>query len=71
MQKTIKLIKLAQSDINNRYPIGFEITGEFISVPVIGDAFWVGYGYRTATVHEIMDNQTFRTLDGTYKYLFI
>ena len=67
----VKLTKLKESD-NPRHPNniaeGFEIEGEFICDPKVGESFWVGTNYRTSLVQEIIDSHTFRTYNSIYKW---
>jgi hypothetical protein len=70
----IKLEKIEELP-NARHPgnieVGYVKEGEMIDYPKVGRAFWVGYGWRTSTVTEIVDKNTFKTLNSTYRWTWL
>ena len=66
----IRLIKLKEAD-NPRHPHnipeGHVVTGNYVNAPEVGQPFWVGMGYRTSMVEEIISPDTFRTMNSIYK----
>lgn len=66
----IELTKIKESD-NPRHPNnieeGFVISGEMIDAPKVGNAFWVGHGWRTSLVVKVIDDTTFETMNSVYR----
>jgi hypothetical protein len=46
---------------------GYSRRGELISEPEIGQRFYVGWNWSTSPVREIIDENTFKTLNSIYK----
>jgi hypothetical protein len=69
--KLEKLNELPNAEHPNNINIGYIKEGEFISYPKVGESFWVGHYWRTSTVKEIIDNNTFKTCNSIYTYTFI
>lgn len=70
MGTQIRLIKLSESESPlhpNNIPIGYVKEGEKLASPKVGECFWVGSGWRTSTVQEILSEDTFRTHNSIYK----
>lgn len=71
MSKKVKITKLREVDnplYPDNIPEGYERIGDFITAPEVGQKFYVGMGWRTSAVQEIIDEHTFRTLNGVYKW---
>jgi hypothetical protein len=69
--KIIILEKLAEAPDPkhpNNIPVGEIHEGMFRTPPTVGDAFWVGFHWRTSPVVEILSDNTFRTLNSIYKW---
>jgi len=49
-------------------PVGYVKEGTFFDYPKLNCRFRVGAGWSTSVVREIIDSQTFRTLNSIYKY---
>jgi hypothetical protein len=64
-----KLKELPDALHPNNIIVGYEIEGEFISEPKIGECFYVGHFWATSTVKEIIDEQTFKTCNSIYRWL--
>lgn len=72
--KKIKLTKLAEAPNPlhpNNIEVGFEKIGLNMGEPVVGEPYWVGMGWRTSPVVEIIDPTTFRTLNSIYKIEYL
>ncbi len=72
--KQVKITKLKESDNPlhpNNISEGFFISGLLLKEPTIGEAFYVGYGWRTSAVKEIIDENTFRTYNSIYHWELI
>lgn len=70
MAQKIKLTKLKDCEdplYANHIPSGHEKIGQMCKEPVVGECFWVGESYRTSTVQEIIDENTFKTHNSIYK----
>jgi len=67
----VRLTKISESN-NPLYPgniaDGHIEEGEFIAAPKVGESFWVGLGWRTSTVQEILPDNKFRTHNSIYKF---
>lgn len=67
----IRLTKIAEVE-NPMHPLNIEVgyvkDGYFIKPPVIGERFWVGYSWSTSVVTEIINDNTFRTLNSIYQW---
>lgn len=71
--KITKLKELEDAEYPNNIPEGFERIDYFWpgqGEPVIGERFWVGR-FNTSLVQEIIDAETFRTLNSVYKWEII
>ena len=73
----IKLVKIKELDDAlhpNNIVEGTQKEGEFSNAPVVGECFWMQYNenedlwFRTSTVTEIIDEQTFKTRNSIYRY---
>lgn len=42
--------------------------GAFRELPQVGKHFWVGVGYKTSKVQEILPDNKFRTYNSIYQY---
>jgi hypothetical protein len=62
-----KLKELDNATHPNNIEVGFEKEGEMISDPKLGNRFWVGNSWRTSVVTEIIDDNTFKTLNSIYQ----
>lgn len=51
----------------NNIEVGKIKVGELISEPKVGECFWVD-GFKTSTVKEIIDENTFRTCNSIYRW---
>lgn len=70
----VKLTKLKESENPlhpNNIEVGYEKVGKFFDEPTVGQSFYVGWGWRTSTVQEIIDANTFRTHNSIYRYEII
>ncbi len=69
--KNVILTKLSDDRFNGSHPNGINEgyikKGIEIEIPTIGDNYWVGGNWRTSPVTEIIDENTFKTLNSTYK----
>ena len=52
-------------------PEGDVRTGTFLKEPTVGEKFWCGHNWRTSIVQEIIDENTFRTLNSIYTWEYI
>lgn len=70
----IKLEKLEER-LDAKHPdniqVGFKKIGEMIDFPRLGNCFWVGKSFRTSVVEEIIDINTFKTVNSIYRYIEI
>lgn len=70
----VRLTKLRESD-NPLYPnniiVGYtkeaSIPEKYFSKPEVGSSFYLG-SFRSSTVQEIIDDNTFRTFNSIYKW---
>lgn len=72
--KKIKLTKIKELEdavVPGNIDEGFEKIGILLSEPVKGECFWVGTSFRTSLVTEVLENNTFKTMNSIYKYEFI
>lgn len=67
----LKVEELAEAVHPNNIEVGYDVTGAFVKEPKIGEAFWVGLGWRTSKVTEIISEDTFKTLNSTYRWRFL
>lgn len=72
MPRIIKLVKL--NELSNaihpfNIPEGKMWEGFWVKDPKIGEPFVVGYSVQTSPVTEIIDNQTFKTLNSIYRII--
>lgn len=67
---TIKITKLKEAE-NPHHPnnivVGFEITGKMLRPLAVGESFYVGYGWATSVVKEILPDNVFKTMNSIYK----
>lgn len=69
--KTIKIVKLKDCEDPyqaNHIPSGCEYIGEFHAPPEVGECFYVGDDFRTSTVKEIINENTFKTCNSIYRF---
>ncbi len=71
----VKLTKLSDDVFNGSHPNGIyeghvQIGTEY-DKPELGQPYWVGRSWRTSDVIEVLDNNTFKTLNSTYKIEYI
>jgi hypothetical protein len=70
----VKVTKLRDCDDPfkaNHIAPGYERTGILLEPPKVGECFWVGSGWRTSVVQEIIDEKTFRTYNSIYTWEII
>lgn len=70
----VKIKELEDAKYKNNIEEGFEIIGEITEEPKIGDCFYVFKQnnitwFRTSTVMEIIDKDTFKTVNSIYKII--
>ena len=72
-QVKITKIQEAEKPLHpNHIQIGYERTGQYSGrPPQVGEGFFVGYGWATSTVQEIIDEKTFRTHNSVYEWEII
>jgi hypothetical protein len=63
-----KLKELPDAKHPNNIEIGFIKIGEFLSEPKVNRPFYVGPSWRTSKVTEIIDSNTFKTMNSIYKF---
>lgn len=63
-----KISELPYALCSNNIEVGFAIEGSCVEDPIVGEAFFVGYGWRTSTVTEIIDTNTFKTKNSVYRW---
>lgn len=63
-----KLNELPNALHPNNIEVGFCKEGELMEPPKVGETFWVGRTWRTSQVVEIIDANTFKTLNSIYKF---
>lgn len=66
--KLEKITELPDARHPNNIEVGYIKTGLFVSEPIVGKSFWIGYNWATSTVTEIIDKNTFKTLNSTYRW---
>lgn len=72
--KITKIKELEDALHPNNIVEGSEREGEFSEAPIVGECFWMQYEkdvdswFRTSVVIEIIDENTFRTLNSIYRY---
>ena len=72
--KLTKIKELEDALHPNNIIEGSEREGEFSEAPIVGKCFWmlcekdVDSWFRTSGVVEIIDENTFRTLNSIYRY---
>jgi hypothetical protein len=67
----IKIIKIQEPDNalhKNHIPTGFEEIGKFVSLPKVGEPFYMLPSFRTSTVQEVLSKNTFRTHNSIYRF---
>ena len=63
-----KLTELPDAKHPNNKEVGYTKEGTFIEAPKVGETFLVGMQFQTSIVNEIIDKNTFKTLNSTYKW---
>lgn len=63
-----KLTELPDARHPHNIAEGFTTKGEMLSPPKLGERFYVGYGWSTSAVQEIIDTHTFRTYNSIYRW---
>ena len=66
-----KISELDNALLPNNIEVGFSKRGSFIREPKVGERFWIGTGFRTSPVQEIIDENTFKTEDSIYKWFCV
>ena len=66
MIKVTKHRELEDARYPNNIEEGFEIVGQFVHNPVVGQAFWVSNYWRTSVVTEIIGPKMFKTMNSVY-----
>jgi hypothetical protein len=67
----IRLEKIEERDdaaVPNKIAVGYSVRGEIREKPEIGKRFYVGYGWSTSPVQEIIDERTFKTFNSVYRW---
>ena len=81
--KLIKLTKLSELEDAyhpNNIEEGFSIEGRFIHKPIVGNSFYLAVenavagmivhsAFRTSMVKEILDDNTFKTMNSVYSWV--
>lgn len=65
--KITKLEELESPIHHNNIMVGFERIGTIINLPKVGECFWVD-SFRTSTVKEIINENTFKTCNSIYTF---
>lgn len=65
--RLIKLDEVCNPRHANNIPVGHVVEGFLQQEPMIGQSFWVGNFWRTSTVTEVIDENTFCTKNSIYK----
>lgn len=69
MNVILTKLKEAENPLHpNNIEEGFVKKGQYMREPTVGEAFWVGFGWRTSAVQEILSENTFRTFNSIYKW---
>lgn len=66
----IKLTKLKEVDKPvhpDNIKVGREVQGAMLNKPRIGHRFYVGVSWSTSPVQDVLDENTFKTLNSIYK----
>jgi hypothetical protein len=67
-----KLKELPDALHPNNIEEGYErisiLSDNLYRVPTVGERFWVGAGFSTSMVTEIIDDKTFKTLSSIYEW---
>jgi len=66
--KLEKLSELPDAKHPNNIEVGHVTEGKFNGEPQIGEAFWVGFHWRTSVVTEIINENTFKTCNSIYRW---
>jgi hypothetical protein len=70
-----KLNELPDALHPNNIPEGwekvFDIHEEYFNAPELGKRFWVGFGFSTSGVQEILSENTFKTYSSIYEWEII
>lgn len=66
-----KIEELHDAKHKNNIFVGYKKDGFFINEPVVGQRFYVSHYYSTSVVTEILNENTFKTLNSVYKWYFI
>jgi len=68
------ITKLTDDEFNGNHPnginVGYNRFGEMYDPPTVGDCFYLG-SFKTSIVTEIIDKNTFRTENSTYKIEYL
>lgn len=71
--KLIKTKELEDAEVPNNKPEGYEKEGFMVEEPKVGDPFLLVHSmssvFRTSPVTEIIDADTFKTLNSIYKII--
>jgi hypothetical protein len=65
--RLVKIKELENALHPNNIEVGFTKEGTLINEPKVGECFYVGFNWRTSTVQEVIDENTFRTYNSIYK----
>lgn len=63
-----KLSELADARHPNNIEVGHIVEDEFVDDPKVGFPFYIGSHWRTSIVREIINENTFRTLNSLYRW---
>jgi len=66
--KLEKLIELPNAKHPNNIEVGYIKIGQWVNKPSIGEPFFVGLGWATSPVTEIIDEYTFKTQNSIYTW---
>ena len=62
-----KISELEDAKHPHNIPEGHKVRGWLINEPIVGDRFQVNYTWSTSPVTELLENDTFKTLNSLYK----
>ena len=69
--KLEKINELPNAKHPNNIEVGYVKIGKLISTPKVGEQFYLGYTYRTSVVVEIINENTFKTLNSIYRWTLL
>jgi len=69
--KLEKIEELSDAKNWNNIEVGFVKTGQFVEPPKVGEPFYLGLTWRTSRVTEIIDSNTFKTMNSIYSWVII